>query len=156
MGLHVHIPAREGGSFFTLFVRGKIKNNITVPEAGTFIELEGIAAVFYKYPHCRRAYIVRNSEELHNYAAVHLPNIKEKAGILFRARGRQIDLLRKALYFLKEMNGSAVFMYDTLFWQKVACLIEMCRGRYSGRLKYNLTALNGSYRRYLLPGKASR
>jgi hypothetical protein len=142
MGLHVHIPGRESGSFFTLFARGNITQSITVPEAGTFIEFEGVAALFYKYPHCRRAYIVRSSEELHNYQAVGLPNVKEHVGILFRARGRQIDLLRKALYFLKELNGTTVFTYDTLFWQKVVCLIEMCKGRYSGRLKYNMTALS--------------
>jgi hypothetical protein len=147
MELHVRIPDSGGGSFFTLFADGKMKRKTTVPEEGTFITLEGVCALFYKYPHCRRAYIVRGIDELHGYAAVCLPNVQERTGILFRARGRQIDLLRKALYFLIKTDGLSVYTYETLFWQRVVCLIEMCGGRYSGRLKYNLEALSGGYRR---------
>jgi hypothetical protein len=61
--LNVHIPK---DSFFTLYARGKIEYKQTVDDLGTFISFDGVVILFYKYPHHRRAYIVRNIEELRN------------------------------------------------------------------------------------------
>ena len=144
MGLDVYIPVK-GEGFFTLFAQGCVMGKKASRIVGTFISLKGIAVLFYTYPHCRRAYIVRNIRELRYYQAMRLPNVDQKLGILFKARGRQIDLLRKALYFLSEINGDEAYTYDTLFWQKIICLIESCKGRYSSSLKTNITALHRQY-----------
>jgi hypothetical protein len=145
MALTVHIPSKTEKSFFTLFASGCVVHKQTVRGRGTWLLLDGIAALFYTYPHCRRAYIVRPLNELRYYPAFHLPNVEQKVGVLFRARGRQIDLLRKALFFLAEINGNDIFLYDTFFWQKISCLIEGCKGRYSPALKSNIAALHDAH-----------
>jgi hypothetical protein len=55
--LNVHIPK---DSFFTLYMKGKIEYKQTVEDLGTCIRFDGVVILFYKYPHHRRTYIVRN------------------------------------------------------------------------------------------------
>jgi hypothetical protein len=139
MSLHIHIP--EGGAFFSLFARGRIVKKTTVSGEGTFIQCEGAAALFYTYPHCRRAYVVRRADETRCHRALRLPNVEERVAVLFRAGGRRVDLLRNALYFLAQSGGEGVFLYDAVFWQRVACLIEGCAGRRSRSLRTNIELL---------------
>jgi hypothetical protein len=144
MELSVHIPKN---AFFTLFAKGWVESHVTVPEKGTFIRFEGVVLLYYKYPHHRRAYIVRNAEELRHYRAVALPNVKQPVGIILKAKGRRIDILRNAAWNLQQINGTRVFKYDTVFWQKVGCLIENYRGRKSAAVKSNLILLSREYER---------
>jgi hypothetical protein len=141
----VHIPARNSDALFTLFARGAITHKITVADRGSLIALSGVAVLFYAYPHCRRAYIARDIRELRHYKPAQLPNVREKVGILFRARGGQIDLLRKVLFFLSDLNGDNSFRYKTVFWQRIACLVESCRGKYVPTLKADVIRLRKMY-----------
>jgi hypothetical protein len=149
MGISVHIPPKNSG-FFTLFAQGNITYKNTFTGKGTLIIVDGAAALFYKYPHCRRAYLVKNAAELQHYSPVSLPNVGQQVGILFKARGRQIDLLRKALYFLTDAVGDKVFLYKPIFWQRIACLIESYKGHYSPLLKEGIFTLRN---RYLMENK---
>jgi hypothetical protein len=149
MSLHIHIP--ETGAFFSLFVKGRLLKKTTVPGEGTFIQCEGTAALFYTYPHCRRACVIRRADETRHHRALRLPNVEEPAAVLFRARGRQIDLLRKTLHFLVQFDGERVFQYDAIFWQRIACLIEGCKGRRPRSLRTNIETL--AKRRLLETGR---
>jgi hypothetical protein len=140
--LSVHIPK---DSFFTLYAKGKIEYKQTVDELGTFIRFDGVVVLFYKYPHHRRAYIVRNSEELRNYPSLTLPNVKQQVGIIYRAKGRRVDILRRVWWNLEQLNGSKVYTYDTLFWQKAGCLMDNFHGLQSAADKGNLMLLSGEY-----------
>jgi hypothetical protein len=51
-------------SSFTFYTKGKIEYKQTVDNLGIYIRFDGVVILFYKYPHHRRAYIVRNFEEL--------------------------------------------------------------------------------------------
>jgi hypothetical protein len=140
--LNVHIPFL---SFFTLYARGRIERKQTVDELGTFIRFNGVVLLYYKYPHHRRAYIVRSCDELSYYPAVTLPNVKQKVGIILRARGRRIDILRNVYWNLEQINGPQVYTWETLFWQKVGCLVDNFNGKKSAAIKSNLIILSREY-----------
>jgi hypothetical protein len=139
--LNVHIPK---DSFFTLYAKGKIEYKQTVDDLGTFIRFDGVVILFYKYPHHRRAYIVRNIEELRNYPAITLPNVKQKVGVIYRAKGRRVDILRNVYWNLEQMNGGKVYTYDTFFWQKVGCLLDNFHFLKSAANKGNLMLLGNA------------
>jgi hypothetical protein len=136
----VHIPK---DSFFTLYAKGNIERKQTVDNLGTFIRFDGVVVLFYKYPHYRRAYIVRNSEELRHYPAMSLPNVKQQVGIIYRAQGRRVDLLRRVWWNLEQINGRKVYAYDTFFWQKAGCLLDAYHRLRSAATKGNLMVLSG-------------
>jgi hypothetical protein len=142
--LNVHIPA---GSFFTLYARGSILGKRTVNGMGTFIRFEGVVLLYYKYPHHRLAYIVRSADELSYYPAVSLPNVKQRAGIILRAKGRRIDILRRVYWNLEQINGRSVYTWDTLFWQKIGCLVDNVSGGKTAAVKSNLALLSREYGR---------
>jgi hypothetical protein len=144
MELSVRIPKK---AFFTLFAKGWVEGSVTVPEMGTFIRFEGVVLLYYKYPHHRRAYIVRNAGDLKHYRPVTLPNVRQPVGIIFRAKGRRIDILRNVAWNLQQINGTRVFKFDTVFWQKVSCLIESYNGHSSKAVKSNLILLSREYER---------
>jgi hypothetical protein len=133
-------------SFFTLYARGLIQAKHTENSLGTFIRFEGVVLLYYKYPHHRRAYMVRSHDELAHYPAVSLPNVKPRVGVLYRAKGRRIDLLRNTYWNLEQINGKSVYAWDTLFWQKISCLVDTYNGRKSAAIKSNLMALSKEYR----------
>jgi hypothetical protein len=143
--IQVHIPER---SFFTLYARGSIEDHAAVPGKGTFIRFEDGSAVilFYKYPRHRRAYIVRAGKELRYYRPVRLPNVKEPVGILLKAKGRRVDILRRAYFNLERINGPEVYRYGTKFWQRIACLIDNYNGRQTAAVKSSLIELSRRYR----------
>jgi hypothetical protein len=138
--LNVHIPK---DSFFTLYAKGKIEYKQTVDDLGTFIRFDGVAILFYQYPHHRRAYIVRNIEELRNYPAITLPNVKQHVGVIYRAKGRRVDILRRVWWNLEQINGKKVYTYDTFFWQRVGCLLDNFHRLKSAADKGNLMVLSG-------------
>jgi hypothetical protein len=144
MELSVHIPKK---AFFTLFAKGWVESSVTVPEIGTFIRFDGVVLLYYKYPHHRRAYIVRNAEDTRHYRPVLLPKVKQPVGIILKAKGRRIDILRNVAWNLQQINGTRVFKFDTVFWQKVCCLIESYNGRTSAAVRSNLVLLSREYER---------
>jgi hypothetical protein len=137
--LNVYIPK---DSFFNLYAKGKIEYKQTVEDLGTFIRFDGAVILFYKYPHYRLASIVRNSEELRNYPPITLPNVKQKVGVIYRARGRRVDILRNVYWNLEELHGRKVYAYDTFFWQKVGCLLDNFHCLKSAANKGNLMLLS--------------
>jgi hypothetical protein len=139
--LNVHIPK---DSFFTLYAKGKIEYKQTVDDLGTFIRFDGVVILFYKYPHHRCAYIVWNIEELRNYPSITLPNVKQHVGVIYRAKGRRVDILCNVYWNLEQLNGRNVYTYDTYFWQKVGCLLDNFHHLKSAADKGNLMVLSGS------------
>jgi hypothetical protein len=141
--LTVHIHER---SFFTLYARGNILGKRTVNGLGTFIRFGGVVILSYKYPHHRRLYIVRSRDELSHYRPVSLPNVRREVGVILRAKGRKIDMVRRAYWNLEQINGKGVYTWDTLFWQKLGCLVDTFNGGKSAAVKSNLILLSGDYR----------
>jgi hypothetical protein len=141
--LNVHIPE---DAFFTLFAKGDIRSKTTLPGEGTYIELQGAAALFYKFPHHRRAYIVREAAEAENFPAFNLPELAQKAAVVYRAKGRRIDILRNTLYNIEAEAGLASYSWETGFWQRIGCLIDSWNGHSSRAVKSNIALLCLRYR----------
>ena len=129
-----------------MYARGKIEHKQTVEDLGTFIRFCGVVLLYYKYPHHRRAYMVREGRELSHYPSITLPNVKQKVGIILRAKGRRVDLLRRVYWNLEQINGKTVYTWDSLFWQEVGCLIDNFDGRKSAAIMSNLMLLSREYR----------
>jgi len=140
MSLNVHIPVPDA-AHFSLYAKGMITNKITVPEEGTLISFDGVVILFYSYRHHRRAYIVRPIGELKHHCGCKLPNVGNTVGIIYEARGRRIDILRNVFFNLEKINGPDVYLWDTLFWQKIGCLLD-----YKMRFKERRTG-PGEYKR---------
>jgi hypothetical protein len=142
MALNVHIPEK---AFFTLYARGAVEEAVTVPGRGSFFTFEGVVILFYTYPRHRRAYIVTNAGNLRYYRAVRLPEVREPVGILLKARGRRIDILRRAYFNLERINGLDVYGYNPVFWQRLSCLIDDYNGHHIGAVKSSLMELSLRY-----------
>lgn len=143
--MNIHIPAKNTAAF-TLFVKGKIINKITIPEEGTLIETEGVSIVYYKYSSYRRAYIVCDADKTEYLKNYYLPNINPKVSIIYKAQGRKIDLMRQAIYNLEEMSENKVYNLPPIFWQKVSCLLDNFNGYKSAAVKSNLIQLYNLYK----------
>jgi hypothetical protein len=55
-------------------------------------------------------------------------------------------MLRQAYWNLEQLNGKKVYTWDTLFWQKIGCLIDNFNGQKSAAIKSNLMLLSREYR----------
>jgi hypothetical protein len=131
MALGVHIP-EHGAARYSLYAKGMVLGGTAVPGRGTFLSFEGVVRLFYSYPRHRRAYIVRPIVELKCHQGRRLPGVQNEVGVLYEARGRRIDILRKVYYHLEKINGPEVYRWDALFWQKIGCLLD-CKMRFRER-----------------------
>jgi hypothetical protein len=136
--LNVHIPF---DGFFTVFARGALKGKASAGDLGTFIRLEGVVIVYYTYPRHRRAYIIQNIDETKHYSAERLPEVKQPVAVIYKAKGRRIDLLRRLSWNLLDMHGDAVFGWGTVFWQKIGCLLDAWNGKVTATRRSNLIGL---------------
>ena len=137
--LHIHIPNKKYSSF-SLFAKTHIEHITTVDEKGSFIESEGIAVLFYKFPHHRRCYIVKEYCD-QDLKGIYLPNVSEKVCVLTSIRGKRIDELRFALWNLENFVGTNCYLYSLKFWWRICGLLDNIsyRGKYK---KSALTKLN--------------
>jgi hypothetical protein len=138
--MNVHIPERKK-TRYSLYAKGMITSKTTIPDLGTFISFNGVVILFYSYPRHRRAYIVRSINEIKHHESCKLPGVKDSVGVLYEARGRKFDVLRKVYYHLEKINGPEVYLFNTLFWQKIGCLLD-----YKMRFKERKIAA-GEYKR---------
>jgi hypothetical protein len=85
-----------------------------------------------------------NIEELRNYPAITFPNVKQKVGVIYRVKGRRVDILRTVYWNLEQLNGRKVYAYAIFFWQKVGCLLDNLHSLKSTVNKKNLMLLGRS------------
>jgi hypothetical protein len=120
--IHVRIPA-EGTSDFTVYAHGSVQGRITfIEDQGYFARLEGTAAVFYTYPKYRLAYVIcegNPDEGLHD-----IPEVLHPVKILYTARGRKIDILKRVLWILDRTYGEKAYMLPEIYWYRLCGLID--------------------------------
>ena len=75
-----------------------------------------------------------------------LPYIKEPVRILYKAKGRKVDLLKFIVYNLEKKYGDTVYELGLIYWLELASFIDSVR-----RTK----GISGSYKRqvYLITDK---
>lgn len=123
----VKIPQRAGFSY-TAFAQGL---KIATPEkdsAGNFITFKFLGgtvfAVFYTFAEFRRAYLVTDWESEMDGERIFLPGIETPLCLVWKAKGRKIDDLKRALYWLAEKDGDAAFRLPLPFWQKLSRVLQ--------------------------------
>lgn len=79
-----------------------------------------------------------------NYPSITLPNVKQNIGVIYRAQGRRVDILRRVWWNLEQIHGRSVYTYDTFFWQKVGCLLDNVTSMKRAANKGNLMLLSSS------------
>lgn len=85
-----------------------------------------VFVLFYTFNDFRRAYIVTCWQDEKDGEAITLPGVDQKLCLIFTARGRRFDNLKRVIYILTEEQGdeNKVFRLPLIFWYKLAALIH--------------------------------
>ncbi len=127
MPLTVKLPCKDQKDEYSLFVSSKIlllhKNKIY----GTLITCKGCGVAFYSASNSRRAIIFSDIEE-NDYKIPlqkgNLPYFKEPVRIIYKARGRRIDLLKFLCYNLEKRYGKKVYELGVVYWLTLGSYID--------------------------------
>lgn len=140
MSILVKIPAGKEKAEYSLYVNGEVLHKHTESGLGTLLWVRGTAVAFYSASNSRRALIFQELSE-YDYGIPleegKLPYIKQKVRVLYKARGRKIDLLKFTLFNLEKK-----YMND-FYWLELASYIDSISGKKKGgctkRQPYMLT-----------------
>lgn len=125
----------EADLSYTLFSEGASLKEPSIDEDSMYITFcyvpESVTVLFYTFAEFRRVYVVTEWNGLTE--KVFLPGVKSPVSVIFAARGKKFDNLKRAIYLLKEKYGYGIFLERILFWQK---LTGMCRKTLSKNLLF--------------------
>lgn len=113
---------------YTLFAKGSLSDIPHVDDGADFVHFKfsggTVFVLFYTFADFRRAYIVTGFQDERDGEAVTLPGITEPLCLIFTARGRKIDHLKRCVYLLTKYDEHTVFSLPLSFWYKLAALIQ--------------------------------
>lgn len=130
---------------YTLFSQGctatvpHIDNNGFVNftySAGTVVIL------FYTFNDFRRAYIISEPKKKDIFELCELPGCRVPVKIIFTAKGRKIDYLKRCLFMLTKNDKYEIFKFPYIFWYKLASLIQ-----FSGAKKSDVEILYNQFKK---------
>ena len=127
MSLTIKIPTGKEKEEYSLFVNGEVVYIHTENKLGTLLKINGTGVAFYSVSNSRRALIFQELTENDHGLPLEegkLPYIKEKVRILYKAKGRKIDLLKVALYNLEKKYKKEIYSLGTLYWLEIASYID--------------------------------
>ncbi len=130
---------------YTLFSQGCTADVPHVDRKG-FVNFEykaeTVVVLFYTFKNFRRAYIITEPKKSDSIKLNILPGCRCPVKIIFVAKGRKIDHLKRCLYILTQDDKYAVFKFSLIFWYKLAALIE-----FSGAQKSDIELLYNQFKR---------
>ena len=139
---------------YTLYARGILAGSPEVEDDNSFVHFKFLGGtvfiLFYTFKNerfgCRdyrRAYIATGYQDERDGDAVKLPGIKEKLFILYEARGRKIDNLKRSLFILTEgkKETNDVFTFPLIFWFRLAGTINI-----AGAPRSDIVRLKGMFK----------
>lgn len=115
---------------YTLFAKGSLIDIPSFDKEENFCNFRfasnTVFVLFYTFDGFRRAYIVTSWQNEKDGEAIILPGVNEKLCLIFSARGRKIDELKRIIYVLTDEQGDEhkAFKLPLIFWYKVAALIQ--------------------------------
>lgn len=113
---------------YTLYAKGFQIDIPHVDKGGDFVHFKFLGGtvfvLFYTFEGFRRAYIATCWESEKDGEAVNLPGVNEKLCLVFTARGRKIDHLKRCIFLLTQGDEYKVFELPLAFWYKLAALIQ--------------------------------
>lgn len=127
MPLTVKLPGKEQKEEYSLFVSSKITYLHKEPGYGTLINCEGCGVAFYSARNSRRAIVFSELSEKDFGLPLQegkIPYFKEPVRILYKAKGRRIDLLKFMCYSLEEKYGKKIYGLGNVYWLTLASYID--------------------------------
>ncbi len=113
---------------YTLFAKGYLIETPHIDSNKDFAHFKflggSIIILFYTFEQFRRAYIVTGRDEKKDKEYIILPGITEKLYLIFTARGRKVDHLKRCIYLLTREDEHAIFKFPLLFWYRLTGLIQ--------------------------------
>lgn len=141
----IFIP-KKGTTLYNMYASTQVNEKYYSDEAeGSFLETEGIAVIFYKYPHKRRAYVINLHKNNSVINGTKLPGIKESVDIIYTAQGRKFDLLKRMIYNMEKKYGKKIYTIKDSFWCRAVSLIEKFNGKESAATTENIERLIRPY-----------
>lgn len=136
MSLTAKLPDKKKKEEYSLYVSGKITYMNTDKELGTLIILEGSGVAFYSASNSRRAYIFQDASE--NSCGIpceegFIPYFKQKVRILYKAKGRKIELLKFMIYNLEKKYGDKIYELNSSYWIMIGSYIESIQKKTKGK-----------------------
>lgn len=130
MSLTVKLPDKKKKAEYSLFVNSKIIYLKTFNDLGTFLMCKGCGIAFYSASNSRRAIVFSEITEENKYIPLlegNIPYIKQPVRILYKARGRKVDLLKFMVYNLEKKYGDEVYELGEIYWLKLSSFIDSVR-----------------------------
>lgn len=127
MSVTCKLPNKKNKEEYSLYVSGKVIFKYTEKELGTLIKIEGTGIAFYSSSNSRRAIIFQElSEDSHGVPAIEgtIPYIKERVRILYKAKGKKVDLLKFLAYNLEKEYGTHPYTLGFNYWILLASYID--------------------------------
>lgn len=132
--ISVKIPC-NAASAYTLYAHGY---KIEVPyldekeEYYHFTFQHGtVLVLFYHFTDFRRAFVVTTWDDKMQVDGIMLPGVNEKLCLIYEAKGRRFDILKRTIYNLTKDDEFSIFKYDLSFWYRLCFLIQSCQGKSS-------------------------
>lgn len=143
MALTVKLPDVKHKEEYSLFVSSKIDYIHKDGEYGTLIRCSGCGVAFYSASNSRRAFIFSDRSENDFSIPLQegmLPYFKQPVRILYRAKGRRIDLLKFMCHNLEKRYGKIIYGLGIVYWLTLGSYIDSTgyKGS-SNRLLYFIT-----------------
>lgn len=118
---------------YTLYVQGMNISKPVLDEDGSCYTFtypgDTVFILFYTFEKFRRCFIVTGWNEGLGMDKVRLPGVDADLSLLYEARGRKIDELKRILHLLVKDDEYGVFRFDYLFWFRLTALIESTGGK---------------------------
>lgn len=138
MALTIKLPAEKAKEEYSIYVNGKIILKYTDSELGTLLKIEGTGIAFYSASNTRRAIIFQElTENSYSIPLIEgtVPYVKEKVRILYKAKGRKVDLLKFMVFNLEKKYKTEIYELGTLYWLTLGSFIDALRTKDKGSKK---------------------
>lgn len=152
MPLTVKLPCKERKEEYSLFVNSKINFIHKDQKLGTLLLCEGCGVAFYSASNARRAIIFSELSENDFGLPLqegNIPYFKQPVRILYKAKGRKIDLLKFMCHNLEEKYGSKIYKLGDIYWLTLGSYIDSLYGKHTGSNKRELYLLTEKHLAYL-------
>lgn len=150
MSLTIKLPEDKTKKEYSLFVNSKIIYLNKIQDMGTLIIAEGCGVAFYSASNSRRAIVFSELNDNNSYIPLlegNLPYFKEKVKVIYKARGRKIELLKFMCFNLEQKYGDRVYELGVDYWLMISSFIDSYNKK--GSNKRQLFLLTDKYMKKL-------
>lgn len=127
MAITCKLPDKKLKEEYSVYISGNVKFKHTDPELGTLIIISGTGIAFYSASNSRRAIIfteLDNKDYGIPLIEGNIPYIKQKVRILYKAKGRKVDLLKFLVYNLEKEYSTLPYSLSVFYWLHLASYID--------------------------------